>query len=561
MEVEIPIKPTNFSQFQQQWKQKYPWVNCIWEYKVSEGQWEEVLYCKSCVTYYSKLQQSEKSKFVNSFIQGCRSIKLTRLEEHEGAKKSCHLEADKTFHPERYQKQQDIIGEMFASKKTRIEDRLLLPLFANAFFLAKQNVAILKFEKLKQLFSFLEVEQNSNYFNCHACTDIQSSIQSTICDKLYSTTSPVSKKIEFIAITCRYLDSSNEIQERFLAIKELNNFQASSFVEEINNALQELNIYQHLYFLSTDGASVVSSDKNGVYGKLKYKIPYLLANKCLAHRASLGVKDLAKDQLVGKDEDVQLLQMIKPIDVRWISYYPSMKRLLQNLHPVLKTISDLNKEDFSIEYTSDLLYFKQISNIIFIGYYTVILNHIYILTKTLQKRNISIEVFQFEYNKCLECLNRLKELNIDENNSIIEEEITTDQYSIGLVSKLISKRITKQTINNKEVFLLDEELVLQGKGNYSDHFVTVKEIITPMIDFLIQQLKIRFENNDFINNFDCLNIEAIKKLSQTEVDNFGNKQIANLIKFYKQNGCKGFIKFDEKSILPNYLELKYQMKE
>ncbi|KAL4498607.1 hypothetical protein ABPG72_019725 [Tetrahymena utriculariae] len=235
--------------------------------------------------------------------------------------------------------------------------------------------------------------------------------------------------------------------------------------------------------------------------------------------------------------------MIKPIDVRQISYYPSMKRLLQYLHPVLKTISDLNKEDFSIEYTSFLFYFKQISNIIFIGYYTDILNHIYILTKTLKKRNISIEVFQFEYNKCIECLNRLKELNFDDNNSIVEEEITTDQYSIWI-----------------KVFLLDEELVLKGKGNYSDHFVKVKERITPMIDFLIQQLKIRFENNDFINNFDCLNKEAIKKLSQTEVDNFGNKQIANLIKFYKQNGCKDFIKFDEKSFLPNYLELKYLMK-
>ncbi|KAL4498608.1 hypothetical protein ABPG72_019726 [Tetrahymena utriculariae] len=207
-------------------------------------------------------------------------IRKIKIQEHEGAKKSCHLEADKTFHPERYQKQQDIIGEMFASKKMRIEDRLLVPLFANAFFLAKENVAILKYEKLKQLFSFLEVEQNSNYSNCHACTDIQSSIQSTICDKLC-------KELQSSKIFSMLIDSTTS--------PELNNLQACSYVEEINNTLQELNICQHLYFLSTDGASVVSSDKNGVNGKLKQKIPYLLANKCLAHLASLGVKDLAKE--------------------------------------------------------------------------------------------------------------------------------------------------------------------------------------------------------------------------------------------------------------------------
>ncbi len=49
-----------------------------------------------------------------------------------------------------------------------------------------------------------------------------------------------------------------------------------------------------LFFLSTDGAPVVSSDLNGLYGLLKREIKHLIASKCKAHKTALGAKDLAK---------------------------------------------------------------------------------------------------------------------------------------------------------------------------------------------------------------------------------------------------------------------------
>ena len=46
--------------------------------------------------------------------------------------------------------------------------------------------------------------------------------------------------------------------------------------------------------MSTDGAPTVCSSKNGLAGKLKNEIPYLISTQCIVHKASLGTKDLAK---------------------------------------------------------------------------------------------------------------------------------------------------------------------------------------------------------------------------------------------------------------------------
>ena len=44
-----------------------------------------------------------------------------------------------------------------------IKDQLLLPLFATSYYIAKENLAVLKYESLKRLMDFVNVEQNDNY--------------------------------------------------------------------------------------------------------------------------------------------------------------------------------------------------------------------------------------------------------------------------------------------------------------------------------------------------------------------------------------------------------------
>ena len=47
--------------------------------------------------------------------------------------------------------------------------------------------------------------------------------------------------------------------------------------------------------MATDGASVVRSPVNGLVGKLSYKIPHLKSIHCVAHKATLGLKDLTQN--------------------------------------------------------------------------------------------------------------------------------------------------------------------------------------------------------------------------------------------------------------------------
>ena len=52
---------------------------------------------------------------------------------------------------------------------------------------------------------------------------------------------------------------------------------------------------ERIFFIGTDGAPVMMSDGNGLLGKLLHHIPYLFGIHCVAHRAALGIKDLAKE--------------------------------------------------------------------------------------------------------------------------------------------------------------------------------------------------------------------------------------------------------------------------
>ncbi len=123
--------------------------------------------------------------------------------------------------------------------------------------------------------------------------------------------------------------------------------------------MRDLGILERIFFVGTDGAPVVISDKNGFVGKLQQTIPYIFGFHCVAHRACLGVKDLAKEfpyismmnsvvyatcsffntfnrlhilkmnqsELFDIGEN-ECLNLIVPLDVRFISYEPAIRNLI-----------------------------------------------------------------------------------------------------------------------------------------------------------------------------------------------------------------------------------------
>lgn len=59
----------------------------------------------------------------------------------------------------------------------------------------------------------------------------------------------------------------------------------------------------------------------------------------------------------------------------------------------------------------------------------------------------------------------------------------------------------------------DGKTFLKSKGSYSSHFYKMRDKIKPMIKFLLDTLRNRFQSMEFLVNFDCLNIEHMKKLN------------------------------------------------
>lgn len=70
---------------------------------------------------------------------------------------------------------------------------------------------------------------------------------------------------------------------------------SDGYLSIVVNILESHKLTENIYFMCTDGAPVVCSNDNGLYGKLrKHHLPHLIAHKCIAHQTSLGAKELAK---------------------------------------------------------------------------------------------------------------------------------------------------------------------------------------------------------------------------------------------------------------------------
>lgn len=90
---------------------------------------------------------------------------------------------------------------------------------------------------------------------------------------------------------------------------ELSSKKSEKIFEEIYELLVKENLLHKLIAIGTDGEAAVRSVKNGVTGKFKEKLPYVLDFHCIAHKLSLGVKDLVKKDKNGKCKFPELLKM------------------------------------------------------------------------------------------------------------------------------------------------------------------------------------------------------------------------------------------------------------
>ena len=166
----------------------------------------------------------------------------------------------------------------------------------------------------------------------------------------------------------RYI-ANGETKTRFLAIiVELSDDRAITITDTLMQfcGKMEFDILTKLFALGSDGASVMLGCQGGVSALMKERVPYLIADHCIAHRLALACRQAADeitylktfkrilDQLYRfcQNSAVRMaglkaiqevvndpqLKLTQAKDVRWLSHEKTVRNLRQCLPSVLTSV-------------------------------------------------------------------------------------------------------------------------------------------------------------------------------------------------------------------------------
>ena len=103
------------------------------------------------------------------------------------------------------------------------------------------------------------------------------------------------------------------------------------------------------------------------------------------------------------------LNIIKPLDVRFLSYFPVFSRILQIFNPVITTLQDCLKNEKDSYCESLFNYFLDLKTLGSICLYLDIMTPVNKVMKTFQSRDIDLEKFIIDFDLCIELLKNLAE--------------------------------------------------------------------------------------------------------------------------------------------------------
>jgi len=204
-------------------------------------------------------------------------------------------------------KGQTSLEDTISKQRKETKEDILLGNFRTIYYLAKNAlpIACIDDEKSNGIYE-LQTLNNAKIHSCYQSRKqaneildyIAYSIELDIISQLEISmffsleldgSTDITKKAQ-LAICIRYVVSL-QIQEHFIQLTELEAENANIITEKIFIFLRDFNLIRKLIAIATDGAPVMISDKNGVFGRLLEKYPYLKAIHCLPHRINLCLTD------------------------------------------------------------------------------------------------------------------------------------------------------------------------------------------------------------------------------------------------------------------------------
>ena len=248
------------------------------------------MYCTLCKTCGKKniFGQSGSTNFRRSAL-----IDHSKSSDHTDAVRST-LEATQA-------------ASVFTAVRERAE-KAILTLLKAAYFVAKEDVAILKFDELINLLERCDCpdlprELYRNRDGCHEFVTvigdcIESDMVELMCNSPYlgimideSTDLSVRKNL---LLYVNAMTSSGDVNSYFANITEMKHCDANALTEAIVEYLREKKIdVSRVSGLGSDGASVMTGRHNGVGAKLKKLNPFMLSMHCVAHKLALASENAA----------------------------------------------------------------------------------------------------------------------------------------------------------------------------------------------------------------------------------------------------------------------------
>ena len=108
-------------------------------------------------------------------------------------------------------------------------------------------------------------------------------------------TTDVTQKAQISVIFCYVCEASYIIKEAFLGFDDVSDDRrASAITQYVLGILQKFNSVEKLVAQTYDGASVMSSELNGVQTKIKEDMPKAMFLHCNAHKLNLVLLHSAK---------------------------------------------------------------------------------------------------------------------------------------------------------------------------------------------------------------------------------------------------------------------------
>ena len=532
-------------EYKESWKSSRPWL---------EIDDKKCMYCSWCV----------KSNKVNAFTKGCTNYRSSTLARHVAL--PSHKEAVQDL---------KMRSNMETSTKNAFQQKAesITRALQSTYWLAKENIASLKYESLLDFLDFQGVDVNTMSVGGNASYKSRGSVrefQESIFETIEADVLEKVDKSPFISVLC---DESTDISNTkklilYVRLLDPDTFIASThFIGNItvegSSCTAEVLFNLIIQFLEekkidiskvigfgSDGAAVMTGSKNGVATRFRSKCPHIVSIHCMAHRLNLCTSQASRNipymkqfeetftQLYrffekSANREAELKEIQKVLDspelkvrevheIRWLAFYDALTAVFHSYRALVKYFKKHDKSKNVQEILEKLTDYRFVS---VMHIMMDIIPHLSQLCLLLQKSDLDIAAVKPAIQNTLACIKKVESGDTVYQRELREKLKTT---SVGEKVKLTYKEIEVK---------IHRSTVKKAKDD-------IDKIRKDFASELKHQITRRFptESQNIADAFDVLGLRNMAFLSTTELETYGVDKIEQLCNhFGKEKAVKELI--------------------